>query len=506
VVSCSECGEEISVTEIPATGHSYATEFTIDTEATCEVAGSKSKHCANCDGKTEVTEIERLGHRYGAWVTVTEASCEYPGEEKETCSRTGCGKVNTREISPIGHSYREEYWEITPATCYSEGEEAQHCFNCGAQTNNRAIPKLEHNFGEWQTEREATCEGEGEKKRYCSEWNFCQIAETEIIAPLGHDLPEEYETSRPATCTEAGEEARTCLRYCGYTERKPIPAGHVTTEDSPTTCVNCGSSLTAIDTVNFPDEKLRDSIVAMDEANFNGDGLLDVQELGSITILDISGTLDADGGCSELTGIGLLHNLATLSCAYNSSITSLDLSDNFYLQNLDISGTGISSIDLSAQFMLNRLTMNDCTAFSSIDFSTCTNLTSVNMSGCTGLSGGVDFSNHSSLEWVDMAECSNVTQVSFWNDTALTYVRLSGCTSLTSLTLEGCSYLENLHCDYTALTSLDVSSCTSLNLITVSGTNLTELKTGGRHNTDSNGDGIMDLVITGLTDESIIID
>ncbi|MDD3832043.1 MAG: hypothetical protein PHW00_05265, partial [Clostridia bacterium] len=56
-----ECGYE-ETREIAALGHDYATEFTIDTQATCTIVGSKSHHCSRCDSTTDVTEIPATGH------------------------------------------------------------------------------------------------------------------------------------------------------------------------------------------------------------------------------------------------------------------------------------------------------------------------------------------------------------------------------------------------------------------------------------------------------------
>lgn len=57
---CTVCGAKSDVTEIPATGHNYSTEWTVDKEATCTEAGSKSHHCTVCGAKTDITEIPMI--------------------------------------------------------------------------------------------------------------------------------------------------------------------------------------------------------------------------------------------------------------------------------------------------------------------------------------------------------------------------------------------------------------------------------------------------------------
>ncbi len=62
---CRYCSATKTET-ISAKGHSYSTEWTIDTPAICVNNGSKSYHCTECDAKSNVTEIPSNGHhRYG---------------------------------------------------------------------------------------------------------------------------------------------------------------------------------------------------------------------------------------------------------------------------------------------------------------------------------------------------------------------------------------------------------------------------------------------------------
>ncbi|MBQ7714635.1 MAG: hypothetical protein IJT70_02070 [Clostridia bacterium] len=60
-VTCELCGEEISRTVIPALGHDFSDEFTVDVEPTKDSAGLKSRHCSRCDAVTDETVIPKLG-------------------------------------------------------------------------------------------------------------------------------------------------------------------------------------------------------------------------------------------------------------------------------------------------------------------------------------------------------------------------------------------------------------------------------------------------------------
>ena len=60
------CDKKTYTETIPAKGHSFSTEWTVDVEATETTPGSKSHHCTVCDAKTDVTEIPVTGPKYDA--------------------------------------------------------------------------------------------------------------------------------------------------------------------------------------------------------------------------------------------------------------------------------------------------------------------------------------------------------------------------------------------------------------------------------------------------------
>ena len=55
------CDKKTYTEAIPATGHKFSTEWTIDVAPTDTTPGSKSHHCTVCDAKTDVTEIPATG-------------------------------------------------------------------------------------------------------------------------------------------------------------------------------------------------------------------------------------------------------------------------------------------------------------------------------------------------------------------------------------------------------------------------------------------------------------
>ncbi len=130
---CENCGETDSHTVFgSALGHKYSDQFTVDIEATCEKAGSKSKHCIRCDDKIEVTKIKKLGHSYTNYVYNEDATCTEDGTETAKCDRCESTKNRIKEGSAKGH-----IWD----------KSTNKCTVCGASAPEEIISRLIYNSG-----------------------------------------------------------------------------------------------------------------------------------------------------------------------------------------------------------------------------------------------------------------------------------------------------------------------------------------------------------------------
>jgi hypothetical protein len=129
VRTCSECGYEESI-NLHIQGHAWESEYTVDKEATCTEAGSKSIHCAKCDATQYNEVIPAKGHSAGEWEIETPATETESGKEVRKC--TECGKVvDSREIpATVGHTHAFSYAITTPATCVEDGVITLSC-SCG---------------------------------------------------------------------------------------------------------------------------------------------------------------------------------------------------------------------------------------------------------------------------------------------------------------------------------------------------------------------------------------
>ena len=111
--------------------HSYSDEWIIDKEATCVEDGSKSRCCEKCNEKSDVTVIPATGHDYSVEHTV-EATCTESGTDTYTCS---CGDSYTETVSALGHKFSSEWTVDVAPTSTTTGIKSHHCLRCDAVTD-----------------------------------------------------------------------------------------------------------------------------------------------------------------------------------------------------------------------------------------------------------------------------------------------------------------------------------------------------------------------------------
>ena len=141
--TCDTCKRKKTVI-IPALGHDWNREPTVDKAATCTEPGSQSIHCSRCSEKTGVEEIPALGHDWNREPTVDKsATCTEPGSQSIHCSRCS-EKSDIEEIAATGHTWNTTYTVDKEATQSADGSQSIHCSVCNAIKEGSAvsIPKL----------------------------------------------------------------------------------------------------------------------------------------------------------------------------------------------------------------------------------------------------------------------------------------------------------------------------------------------------------------------------
>ena len=250
--TCTICSET-KTEEIPALGHDYSSDWTIDTAAACETVGSKSHHCTRCDSKKDVTEIPASGHSWNDGAITTEPTCTDEGVKTFTCN--SCGKTRTEAVAALGHNYSSDWTIDTAAACETVGSKSHHCTRCDSKKDVTEIPASGHSWNDGAITTEPTCTDEGVKTFTC---NSCGKTRTEAVAALGHNYSSDWTIDTAATCETVGSKSHHCTRCDSKKDVTEIPAsdhswndGAITTEPTCTdegvktfTCNSCGKTRT----------------------------------------------------------------------------------------------------------------------------------------------------------------------------------------------------------------------------------------------------------------------
>ena len=181
---CSACekwfSDENGMTEITdkdsvvkkATGHSPSETWSYDSDYHWHI-------CTTCNAV-----LDKAAHSGGTATCSAQATCEACGQKYGATTE---------------HDYQWNH------------DAAQHWKECSAcSAIDPANPKTNHNFGEWVTEKEATCTETGTQKRTCAD---CGYSETAEIAMIAHTLTH-HEAVTP-TCTTTGSIEYWECSVCG---------------------------------------------------------------------------------------------------------------------------------------------------------------------------------------------------------------------------------------------------------------------------------------------------
>ena len=126
---CSACGEKAQEI-IPATGHNWESDYTIDKPASCEEEGSETIHCSVCGEIKEGSSrpVPKTDHKYGEWAVTKAATCTEKGMQEKACIY--CCEAVEEDIPASGHKWNSEYTIDVEATSTSTGRKSIHCTVC----------------------------------------------------------------------------------------------------------------------------------------------------------------------------------------------------------------------------------------------------------------------------------------------------------------------------------------------------------------------------------------
>ena len=228
---------------IPIGGHQHVLTEIPEKKATCTEDGNiRYWKCTGGDapcgmlfsdseGAHEIAEsdtiIKALGHKWGDWVDTKPATEMEEGEQTRTCQNDE-SHTETRKVPKKMHVHDSKKVDAKAATCTEDGNIAYfYCTGCGWQYIDGAhpgttwikkgaevIPALGHDWGEWETVKEATETEPGLEKRVCSHDN--NHVETREIPVKVHEHDFKKIEAKAATCTEPGNIAYYTCEGCGW--------------------------------------------------------------------------------------------------------------------------------------------------------------------------------------------------------------------------------------------------------------------------------------------------
>ena len=218
-----------------------------------------------------------------------------------------------------------------------------------------------------------------------------------------------------------------------------------------------------------------------DNFDTNEDKALSIAELQAITEISFpkcptSTYVWTTISAANLSGIEYMTNLETLDIT-GSKVTSLDLSNNTKLTSITAADTKLTALDVS---MLPELTYLNVGAspIESLDLSNNTKLTYLCVSGCA-----LKELNVSALTELTVLDCAynNLTALDVAANTKLVGLYCNG-NKLTELNVSALSSLARLNCEHNQLAALDVTANSNLTVLNCGRNKLSSLKATGLAN------------------------
>ncbi len=124
---------------------------------------------------------QECSHTWNDWVVSKEATCTVAGIKTRICSL--CFK-NDKDTSALGHTYDESQATIVPATCTNTGTADYACTRCGVVVSD-VLDALGHSFTNYIT-TDATCTSDSYKTAKCDRCEEIDTITNEDTA-LGHN-------------------------------------------------------------------------------------------------------------------------------------------------------------------------------------------------------------------------------------------------------------------------------------------------------------------------------
>ena len=191
-----------------------ASDWIIDSEATCKAAGSKHKECTECEEVLETVEIEKLTTHTPAEAVrenFVDSDCKTEGSYNSVVYCSVCEAKISSEANVVEKKEHtpSDWIEDVAATCKAAGSKHKECTECEEVIETEEIEKLTTHT--YINDMDIDCNVCGEKREIS-----CQHKNTTIIP------------GKSASCTESGLTDGLICDDCKHTivAQTEIPASH----------------------------------------------------------------------------------------------------------------------------------------------------------------------------------------------------------------------------------------------------------------------------------------
>ena len=191
--------------------------------------------------------------------------------------------------------------------------------------------------------------------------------------------------------------------------------------------VTTGFSDTYCRYTTIPDADFEAALEAFGYDDISGDGQVPTALIEVVTSLNLNGY-----SVSDLTGIEDFTAIKTLNCRGNN-LTSIDVSNNLFLDTLWLANNSLSAIDVSNNPLLEKLEVTDSNLITSLDLSN--NPVLELLEGNNTSISSIDFSNNLVLEDVDLRN-TQLTSINVSLQTALVTIKVSNNPNLSYLNVK----------------------------------------------------------------------
>ena len=463
--------KQITTSTIPALGHDFNTDYTIDKNPTHTEDGSKSQHCKRCGAKQNIISISATGHTYNAGVITKNPTCTEKGLKTYTC--IGGDHTYTEEIPATGHKYGAPTytWNSDKTTCTAKRVCANDASHVEKETVNAtsAITK------------KATCTTTGTKTYTATFKNgaFAKQTSTTSIPAIGH----KYGT--PTYTWSADGKTCTAKRVCANN------SSHIETENATITNkvkvnANCTTKGTTTYTATFKNSAFTTQTKDVQDINALG------HNYASTYTIDKNATCTEVGSksqhCSRCNAKQNVTSIPATGHKYVNGVCTICGEKNYgadvTLTSSNLSSYGISTsgdVVIPGEVRDKKGVLHKITAIDRTAFYGCSNLTSItipesvtsiNAEGfgkCPNLSSIIVDTNNKVYDSRNgcnaiIEKSTNTLIVGCKNTiipnsvTGIGYKAFYGCSNLTSITIPN------------SVTSIGLSAfyeCTSLTSITI---------------------------------------